>query len=112
MLTQKAYALKILICLTKLLSIEEVPIFAPILSCMGVPISLYFIIKLFYLYQSGRWKMVHNCSFKLYFSLLIWERLSIVVDWLELIHQINLIFFLGIHLDYISQPPWKCRPNE
>lgn len=68
MLTQKACALKILICLTKLPSIEEVPIFAPILSCMGVPISLYFIIKLFYLYQSGRWKMVHNRSFNLYFS--------------------------------------------
>lgn len=68
MLIQRACALKILICLAKLPSVEEVPIFAPILSCIGVPISLYFAIKLFYLYQSGRWKMVHNCSFNLYFS--------------------------------------------
>lgn len=35
-----------------------------------------------------------------------------MVDWLELIHQIHLIFFLGIHLDYISQPPWKYWSNE
>ena len=51
MLIQRACALKILICLAKLPSVEEVPIFAPILSCIGVPISLYFAIKLFYLYQ-------------------------------------------------------------
>lgn len=47
MLTQKVCAFKMLVALDKLPSKEDVPIFSPKSSCMGMPTSLHFVIKLF-----------------------------------------------------------------